>query len=192
MHGASADEDVPSFALEGFAELVSGCDLTEALWITLCPTTRDCRVIVDEDVRAVRHGLALIKRIDQKEELAILIASRVQILFVLSAELPVVEECVAVAIGLGIWIKTGRQDCRYSRGVRPELYVEEVCRVVPGGRGIQGRLSFWRERIVETLEHRFSPFVLPAVDISECPGSAGHRREVTCPPYRPMLNLHSR
>ena len=50
----------------------------------------------------------------EDEKLAILIAGRVKILFVVPAELPVIEESIGVTICGAIGIEPGRQHSRYG------------------------------------------------------------------------------
>src|SRR5882724_5923436 len=128
--------------------------LTETLGIALSPTASECRIVVDEDVGAIRDRLTLVQRVDEDEELAILIPGWVQVFLVLPAELPIVEERVAATVRRGIGIEPGGQERRHRGRRRPKLDVEKVRRVVPRRRWIEGRLASRRQRIVEASQHR--------------------------------------
>src|SRR5207248_5599723 len=86
--------------------------LAETLRITLSPATRERSIIIDENVRAVRYWPAFEQGVHEYEELAILITRRIKVFFVSTAELPVVEERVAVTICGGIRLQSIRQERR--------------------------------------------------------------------------------
>lgn len=64
-------------------------------------------VVIDKDVWSVRYWLSFKKSIDQEEDFAILIASWVQIFFVRSGELPVIEEDISMPLSSGVRFKPG-------------------------------------------------------------------------------------
>jgi hypothetical protein len=116
--------------------------LSEPLRITLSPTARDSGIIVDKDVGAVRDGLALVKGIHKQKEFTILIAGRVEILLVVPAELPVIEQRIPMAIRRRVWIEPRRKYGRYRGRIPPEFNAEEIGRIVPGGTRVESRLPF--------------------------------------------------
>jgi hypothetical protein len=88
-------------------------------------------IVVNEDVRAVRDWLAVMQRVDQQEELAVLVARRVQQLVVRAGELPVDEEGSGVSIGSRVDGQAGGQGGGAGGRVGPEFYDEKIARIMP-------------------------------------------------------------
>jgi hypothetical protein len=83
-------------------------------------------VVVDKDVWAIRYRLAFKESVEKKKELTILVACRIQIFLVGSAELPVIEESITVPFSRWIRIQSRREYSSYSGRIGPEFNVDEV------------------------------------------------------------------
>ena len=85
---------------------------------------------------------ALVERIHEQKELAILIARRIEIFLVFAGEFPIVEQCVPVAVRGRVRIEPGGKHSRYRGRLRPEFDVEEISRICQGGGGLRVDLPF--------------------------------------------------
>jgi hypothetical protein len=126
-------------------------DGAESFGVTLSPAACQCSVVVHEDIWTIRHGFSFKERIDENEEIAILISLRIEKFVIGTRKLPVVELRAGVTVRRPIRVKSGWQ-YRGNRGrISSEFDIQEVRGIVPWRRRVECRQSFWRQGIVETF-----------------------------------------
>ncbi len=114
--------------------------------VTLRPTARHRRVVVDEDIRAVIHCGAIEDRLNQNKGLAILITRRVGQFVVGSRELPVEEPEEGAPAGFFVRGKTRWEQRRDCGWIGPVLDRDAIAGIMPRRQGRQRGFSAGGER----------------------------------------------